>query len=106
MREDIASGPVSTWVGTFLHSWMGTDLASVGVGIFNLVVVCRALWGDRRVKCMNSGWGVNGQHHSGCEKRGKWMNPRDILKAASLRPYDGLTMGPMHREESVKTTEC
>ena len=26
---------------------MGTDLASVGVGKFNLVVVCKLHWGDR-----------------------------------------------------------
>jgi len=32
----------------FLHSWMGTDLASVGVRKFNLVVVCKVHWGDRR----------------------------------------------------------
>jgi len=51
-------------------------------------------------------WGVKRQHCGSCAKRGKWINSRDILKAVSSRPYDGLTMGPMDREESARTTEC
>lgn len=53
MREDIANGPMSTWIGATgiyetLCSWMGTDLASMGVGKFNLVMVLKVHWGDGR----------------------------------------------------------
>lgn len=53
MREDIANGPMSTWTGATgiyetLRSLMGTDLASVGVGNFNLVMVLKVHWGDGR----------------------------------------------------------
>ena len=35
----------------------------------------------------------------GCEKRGKWINSRNILKAELSGPYDGLMTGAVHREE-------